>query len=152
MAALAPVLIGWVNEARMTAMISDGNAGRIAAQTILTDALSRGAVPVNNASATVPGGTGVIPQTALIRLAGTGTTAGSMTFASVGGTFAQILGVADAGVGQFAMAYEGTQGHITTFVYVRAGSTRAVRWSNTTSDWERGTVATVGDPSSTFSV
>jgi type IV pilus assembly protein PilA len=44
MAALTPVILGWINEARNTAMIAEGRTGLTAAQALITDNVGRGVI------------------------------------------------------------------------------------------------------------
>jgi prepilin-type N-terminal cleavage/methylation domain-containing protein len=70
MAALAPVMIGWVNEARDSTLISDGRLGLTAMQGILADAVARtdsGVLPAagafNGANLPITGAYSVNTQT-----------------------------------------------------------------------------------------
>ena len=104
MAALTPVMIGWIREARDTAMLANARTGLTAAQSLVADNIGRGVTPLN------------ADPTAMTTQTGT--------------TFANLTqGVPNAATAFQFVTYDAGTGTITRLVYAPVAGGRCAEWT-----------------------
>jgi type IV pilus assembly protein PilA len=113
MAALTPVILGWINEARDTALIAEGRVGLVAAQSIIADGLGRG-------------WTGTVPPAGSNTTTGVHFTNGHQT--QSGSTFDTLIG--DLNDANFiTINYEAGTGRIVSVRYRRTAGGRVATYT-----------------------
>jgi type IV pilus assembly protein PilA len=136
MAALAPVMIGWIREARDSSLISEGRIGLTSIQALVADAQSRSTAspPVVNAGTAVVGNVAADNATSLNNLVADGRNRMVNLLTGRAATDTDALAYA----GRYTFTWLNT-GHVQTIVFANA-ATSPTRWAVYT----RNTPADVG--------